>query len=87
MSKQFASSRYRVELLRTGLEHAKLPRSGLGEVWTVGASSPLWWQGGDERQAIGCRSFFLAPPILGNDSVLYHSQIGLARPPVAGLGR
>jgi hypothetical protein len=30
------------------------------------------------RQAIGCRSFFLLPSILGNDSVLYHSLFGLA---------
>ena len=35
-----------------------------------GASSPLWWQGGDDGKLSSCRSFFLSPSILGNDSVL-----------------
>jgi hypothetical protein len=56
------------EVLRGG------PDVSFGEVWNILASPVVrrrWL-----KQASGCRSFFLSPSILGNDSVLYRSLPG-----------
>src|ERR1700730_5905155 len=50
---------------------AELSRVLFGEVWNILASLLLRRR---LRQASGCRSFFLSPSILGNDTVLYHSR-------------